>query len=119
MIEQRSPIGEAVARLRAALEGTADALRTANLEALLRSEGNLELALRRMPNPRTLTPEERSFARDEATRALLQLQRCRRFGNVLLDTVRITFEAQGRSMGYGPREVPAMPYARRSLDTRG
>lgn len=119
MIEHRSPILEAVARLRAALAATADALRTADLDALLRSEGNLELALRRMPNPRTLTPEERLLARDEATRALLQLDRCRTFGNVLLDAVRITFEAQGRSVGYGPRDAAAVPYARRSLDTRG
>ena len=119
MTAQRRPVVAAVARLRAALELTAAALVTANLDQLLQSEGMLELALRGMPSLTGLTPEDRTAVREEATRARLQLLRCHRFGDVLLDVVRITFEAQGRGSGYGPRDVPAVAYARRSFDTTG
>jgi hypothetical protein len=119
MSPQRPPVVVAVARLRAALEQTATALVAADLDRLLQSEGTLELALRSMPSLADLTPDERIAVRDEAARARIQLQRCRRFGDVLLDMVRITFEAQGRGAGYGRRDASAAEFARRSLDARG
>jgi hypothetical protein len=94
----------AVARLRAALEDTAGSLAAANLEGLLRSEGELELSLRNLPPFDALDDDERTVVLDEAQRARLALQRCHRFGDVLLHVVRATFEAQGRTSEYGPRE---------------
>jgi len=45
--------------------------------------------------------------------------RCRRLGSALSDFIRLSFEAQGRAPGYGPRDGAApLAYAGRGLNTR-
>jgi hypothetical protein len=108
--EQPRPAFEAASRLRRALERASAALANADLEALLQSEAELELAIKSVRVPGSLPPEERAVIRREAEDARRALARCRTLGGVLLDTVRLTFEAQGRATGYGPREAaPAVP----------
>jgi hypothetical protein len=118
MTDQGRQIVEAVASLRSALDRTAQALVTANLDELMRSEGALELAVRSMPVPVGVPEDLRVQIREDVDRARRLLQRCRHYGDVLLDVVRLSLEAQGRTSGYGPRHVPVVPFAPR-LDTKG
>ena len=109
----------AVARqLREALDETARALTTADLNGLLHSESRLELAVRKAITASSdLSAEDRRAVREEVDRARRVLRQCRRAGDALLDMVRLTFEAQGRTSGYGPSDIqPLVPAPR--LTTR-
>jgi hypothetical protein len=107
--EQARPVVEAVTRLRAALELAAGAMTRADLDALLASEAQLELALKYIRLPQNLAGADRQAIRAELDNAERALRRCRSLGGMLLDTVRLTFEAHGRTTGYGRREgLPAM-----------
>ena len=88
-------------RVRQALDRTADALASADLDALLRSDMDLALALERITPPRTLPPEDRAAIRAEVEELTRALARCRRLGGALLDVVRASQDAQGRTAGYG------------------
>jgi hypothetical protein len=108
----------AVARLRAALERTADALVRPQLDSLLTSESEIELALAGLPPINTLSADERQAVRVEVEAASRALLRCRRLGAALDDFVRITLEAQGRGTDYGPRRAAAGPYSRQAFNAR-
>jgi hypothetical protein len=109
----------AAARLREALEQTADALAEARLDGLLAGEARLEEALARLVPLKGLSAAECAVVRDELERARGALLRCRRLGSALSDFVRLSFEAQGRVPGYGPRDGSAtLAYAGRGFTTR-
>jgi hypothetical protein len=84
-----------------ALEALAEALASVNLGSLLACETALADALseidRCAPDP---SCDRRATARELAV-ARATLTRCRRLGSTLLDAVRLTLAAQGRSNGYG------------------
>jgi hypothetical protein len=105
-----SPIVEAAAQLRAALEETAQALADADQERLLRGELALQLALDRLSAPAGLhDPASRAALRIEVERMREALLRCRQLGEMLLDVVRMSLEAQGRTLEYGRRELAPPP----------
>ena len=109
----------AAAQLREALEHTAGALAQARLDGLLTGEAVLEEALASLMPLQGLSPAERAVVREELERARGALLRCRRLGSALSDFVRLSFEAQGRAPGYGPRDGAAThAYAGRGLNTR-
>ena len=109
----------AAAQLREALEHTADALAHARLDGLLTGEAVLDDALGNLAPLPGLSPAERAVVRDELERARGALLRCRRLGSALSDFIRLSFEAQGRAPGYGPRDGAApLAYAGRGFNTR-
>jgi hypothetical protein len=88
-------------RLRTALDQAADALVSADLEALLVSESEIEQALAQLPALTSSTVEDRADVRMELERARRALIRCRRLGTALTAFVRVSCDAQGRHAGYG------------------
>jgi hypothetical protein len=108
----------AAARLRETLEQTADALAGARLDTLLAGEAALEDALASLVPAQGLSAAERTVVREELERARGALLRCRRLGSGLSDFIRASFEAQGRTPGYGPRESAGLAYAGRGFITR-
>ena len=92
----------AAARLRAALEETADALAESKLEALLNVESALIAAISALPTIRSLDAAGRSEAQSDLEAAQLALVRCQRLGGSLGDYVRISLDARGQSVGYEP-----------------
>lgn len=116
MTDRTRQVVEATGHLREVLERTADALATADLDALLRSEVDLALAITSVTPPRALTPDDRVAIRDEVEGLQQALVRCRRLGGALLDVVRVSQQAQGRTPSYGRNDVVAAP---RRVDTRG
>lgn len=116
MSEQGTRAVVAVARLRAALEKTAGALAQPNLDTLLATESEIEVALSELPATFELSPEERRAVRAEVEAAHTALLRCRRLGAALGSFVRISLEAQGLNE-YGPRKI-ATSYAGQALDAR-
>ena len=105
----------AAARLRDALERTAGALASPDLDALLACESAIEGALADIPPFAGLPAEDRRAIRLELDRARATLLRCRRLGAGLREFVRLSFEAQGRGTGYGR---PEPRYAGLALNTR-
>ena len=103
------------AALREALDRTAAALASPRVETLLDCEIAIERALADMPPFEGLTPVERTAVRAELDAARSALLRCRRLGAALTEFVRLSFEAQGRGVGYG-RTQPV--YAGQSLNAR-
>ena len=116
MTDRARQVVEATGHLREVLERTADALAAADLDALLRSEVDLALAITNVTPPRALTPDDRVAIRDEIEGLQQALVRCRRLGGALLDVVRVSQEAQGRTPAYGRADVAVAP---RRVDTRG
>jgi hypothetical protein len=117
--EQARQVVTAASRLRLALERAAGAMVSADLEGLLKSEAELELALKTVRVPRALPQEEREAITRELDGARRALVRCRSLGGVLLDTVRLTFEAQGRTTGYGRREAVPAVYGQARVNATG
>jgi hypothetical protein len=110
----------ATADLRRALERVGNALGSADLDGLLDAERHLELAVRRLGSlARTASQADREALRLEIRGAGQALIRCRALGGALLDVVRISLDAQGRSPGYGRHEDPAAGYGARALNTTG
>ncbi len=105
----------AAIRLRAALEQTAEALASPNLDTLLACEAAIEGALADLPPLENLEPAQRAFVRIELDRARAALLRCRRLGSALGDFIRLSFEAQGRVTGYGR---PDVAYAGHAVNER-
>ena len=104
------PIVEAAAQLRAALEDTAQALAAADQERLLRGELALQLALDRLSAPtQPQDPASRAALRLEVDRTREALLRCRQLGETLLDVVRISLDAQGRTLEYSRRDLAPPP----------
>jgi hypothetical protein len=104
-----------IVRLRTVLDQAADALVSADLEALLASEAEIEDALANMPVLTTMTADERAEIRGELERARGALLRCRRLGTTLTAFVRVSFDAQGRHGGYGE---PGWSSAGGAIDAR-
>jgi hypothetical protein len=71
-----------------------------------------------MPAVDDLPAEERLVVRQELERARGSLLRCRRLGTSLRDYIRFSFEAQGRSEEYGPRQSSPLTYAGQALNAR-
>jgi hypothetical protein len=110
----------ATADLRRALDRVAGALGEANLEGVLHAESGLELAVRRLAAAARSMPDiDRDALRLEIRAARQALDRCRALGGALLDVVRISLDAQGRSPGYGRHEDPAAGYGARAINTTG
>ena len=95
----------AVTRLRIALEQAADSLASPRLDTLLACEGLVEAALADLPPLGNLSTGERAAVRAELDRARAALLRCRRLGSSLGDFIRLSFEAQGRTPGYGRADL--------------
>jgi hypothetical protein len=105
----------AAATLREALDRTAAALASPRVETLLECEVAIERALAELPPFDGLSSAERAAVRTELDGARSALLRCRRLGAALNEFVRLSFEAQGRGVGYG-RTQPV--YAGQSLNAR-
>jgi hypothetical protein len=101
MTDQAFSAIRAAGRLRSALEQVAAALAAPRLDTLLACEAAIEEALSDLPPLENLDAAERMIVRGELDRARAALLRCRRLGSSLGDFIRLTFEAQGRSTGYG------------------
>ena len=119
MTDEGRQVVEAASRLREALEQTAGALSAADLEGLLRSEVGLELALKRVTLPRSLSPDERDAIRAELEGTRHALLKCRRLGDMLLDVIRLSFEAQGRTPAYGRHQGGVAVYGQQRVNTTG
>jgi hypothetical protein len=107
MTEQGTRAVAAAANLRGAIERTAAALATPQLEALLAGETAIESALSSMPSLDDVPADERLAVRYELERARGALLRCQRLGASLREYIRLSFEAQGRAEDYGPRRSAA------------
>lgn len=105
----------AIVRLRRALEASADALASPTLDGLLAAELAIEGALADLPPLESVDSPERALVRAELDRARAALLRCRRLGSALGDFIRVSFEAHGRSSGYGHYEPV---FAGRALNER-
>lgn len=120
----------AAARLREALDATATALATPNLDALLAAEAALTDAFAELSFLRTqagathLSAEASATAdaspgiRDELLAAQAALLRARRLGGSLSDVVRLSLQAHGHAAGYDPARVAAATLAGRGFQTR-
>lgn len=108
----------AAARLRAALDATARALATPNLDALLAAEAGLTDAFAELSYLRTVDDEQRRAVRDELLAAQAALLRARRLGASLGDVVRLSIQAHGHAAGYDPARVAAVTLAGRGFQTR-
>jgi hypothetical protein len=108
----------AAARLRAALDATANALAVPNLDALLAAETALTDAFGELSYLRTLDEAERRVVRDELLAAQAALLRARRLGASLGEVVRISFQARGQSAGYDPAQGAAANLTGRGFNTR-
>ena len=118
MTEQGTRAVAAAAQLREALEQTGAALASPQLETLLAGETAIEAALSAMPALDALPADERLAVRRELERARGALLRCRRLGMSLGDYIRMSFEAQGRGVDYGPRQSLPITYSGRALNAR-
>jgi hypothetical protein len=112
---QTAPAVQAAARLREALERTADAFAMPELDAILACEAAIEQALTDLPPVDSLDEAERAAVRAELDNARAALLRCRRLGVSLSEFVRLSFEAQGRGGLYGQ---PMAAFAGHALDKR-
>jgi hypothetical protein len=108
----------AVSRLRTALEDTAMALATADLDLLLAADTALQAALHALPRLASVDPAERSVFRRELEAAAAALLRCRRLGVGLSDFVRISLEAHGGQLGYEPTRTAAAALTGRGFTQR-
>jgi len=115
-----SPQGNltAVSRLRTALEDTAMALATADLNRLLAADTALQAALQALPSLASVDPEQRSVFRRELEAAAGALLRCRRLGVGLSDFVRISLDAHGGHLGYEPTRTAAAALTGRGFTQR-
>jgi hypothetical protein len=104
-------------QLREALGAIARALEAADLDGLLRAEGTLGDALRRLSTlPPDVADADRALVRQEVRASRIMLRRCRRLGHVLLEVARVSLEAQGRVPGYGRQDQVAV-FAPRTVTT--
>jgi hypothetical protein len=108
----------AAARLRAALDDTAEALARPDVEALLAAEASLTHAFTTIPRLRALSAEERAAARTELLNARAALVRCRRLGAALADFVRLSLDARGQAAGYNPSTEAAAALTGRGFQTK-
>jgi hypothetical protein len=108
----------AVTRLRSAIENTALALATADLDRLLAADTALQAALHALPRLTSVDPAERDVFRRELETAAAALLRCRRLGVGLTDFVRISLETHGGQLGYEPTRTAAAALTGRGFTQR-
>jgi hypothetical protein len=101
----RSRATRGAAHLRRALEQSAAALATSNLEELLAGEAALNDALAELQASAS-SREERQSLREDLEAARRALRRCRRLGAALTDFVTLSLAAQGRAVSYDPQRIP-------------
>ena len=106
----------ALSRLRAAMDETAAALATADLDRLLAADAALQAALTELPARRAVDLPERPQVRVELELARAALLRCRRLGASLTDFVRLSLDARG--LGYEPERMAAAALAGAVLNER-
>src|SRR5512143_4010429 len=113
----RSLLGAAIA-LRTSLERTGNALSAPRLADLLESEADRAAALTVLPRGDAETGGDRDRVLHELARARQELDRCRRLGASLADTMN---QALGDPGDYGRRGHPGDPVAAaaRTLHARG
>jgi len=115
----RAHVVDATARLRAALEQAAGALAAADRDQLLQGELALQLALEGLASRQPPEGDQRRALRAEVEGAGRALARCRRLGDVLLDVVRVSLEAQGRAPSYGRRDTQVVARGLPGVTARG
>lgn len=110
----------AAARLRAALDATANALAVPSLDGLLAAEAALTDAFAELSFLRTQVGATHASPeiRDELLAAQAALLRARRLGGSLGDVVRISLQAHGHAAGYDPARVAAATLTGRGFQTR-
>ena len=114
----RHPAVAAAARLRQAVEQSAAAMATGQVDRLLAGEAALQDAVATLPRPSTLSDDDRRELRAELDAAAGALVRCRHLGSSLTAFVRISLDAQGRAAGYDPTSIMAARLGGRALNTR-
>ncbi len=114
----RHPALQAAVRLREALDQTAAALAEGRLEGLLAGEAALQDASAIIPSASDLPAGERQALRVELESASRALVRCRHLGASLTAFVRISLDAQGLAVGYGPHRTTTSALDGRTLNTR-
>jgi hypothetical protein len=95
----------AVARLEqlaSALDRLAQALVSANPDALAACEAPLEAATSHVPTPTELAAEPAAHVAEQLRRVQLALVRCRSLGRVTTDLITASLSAQGVAPGYHP-----------------
>ena len=107
-----------VSRLRTALEETAVALATADLDRLLAADTALQAALYELPQMKAVEPDQQLLFRRELEGAAAALLRCRRLGTGLSDFVRISLDAQGSQLGYEPARTAAAALSGRGFTAK-
>ena len=98
----------AVARLEqlaSALEVLAQALASANPDALAACEAPLEAAMSHVPTPAELAGEPTLLVAGHLLRVQQALVRCRGLGRVTTDVITVSLSAQGVAPGYHPAGV--------------
>jgi uncharacterized membrane-anchored protein len=109
----------AVLRLRAALEGTADALASPSADGLLAAEAALTQATAQLSTLTMMSQADRAALGGELLAAWSALGRCRRLGAALGDFVRASFDARGLGTGYNDSaDAAAGALAGRGFHTR-
>jgi hypothetical protein len=108
---------DAVVRLRSAIERAIAMLTAPQLDGLLASEIAIEGALTDVRRMTSVPVSARGDLRSEIERTRAALARCRRLGASLDEFARLSLEAQGRGVEYGPRRTPTR-YGTPQVDTR-
>ncbi len=113
-----SPI-ESAARLRRALERSAEAMANARLDDLLVAGEDIDVALGQIPGAPLEPVSDPARLRADIDAARVALMRCRRLGLSLSDFVRVTIDTHGVVAGYDPSAGAAALLAGRGVNTSG
>ena len=108
----------AAARVREAVEATANALARADLDALLAAEAGLTSVFNDLSLLRSLDADQRRVLRDELLATQAALARARRLGASLGDFVRVSLQVRGQAAGYDPASLTAATLTGRGFHTR-
>jgi hypothetical protein len=119
MCEQPQDLLRAVVDLRTALARTGDVLREPSVDALLETELGLAAALAVLPSDASSLGDQRDLILAELAKARAELERCRRLGTALTDTVKVSLVAQRRTGDYGADGLELAGGAQRALEARG
>jgi hypothetical protein len=108
----------AVAGLRHALDGMADALEGVRFEAFLDSTAAFTAALATCRSGLRIDDSDQAALSLELVGARAQLRRCLRFGSSLDDLIQMTVTPQGLSGGYGRDGQRSAPECTAMVDER-
>ena len=102
---QADPAVARLAQLASALERLAQALATANPEALAACEAPLEAAMSHVPTPTELSGDPAPVVAGHLRRVQQALDRCRSLGRATTEVITASLSAQGIAPGYHPTGV--------------